>query len=314
LVDTGKLEQLVNDYVKCWIPHRKTYTGIYENNDFGCEHLQIVKNGFNLEDFNHDELSKLACLLTRELRAQICTDHKFFWTYCAFLTNHLHGDVTIFRDYWQEAFCRLVNLVLASTRHVGPSKDAENALQYVNIHLLEIRSDKWLIAAPLTLAVLEGLLRRKNKDYVNADGSVIKQFEVRNPQGKRTKYHVGDRLNRIKDSLRCFEQLVTSSRKRDCPYLKETKTEFASLHPPTSGLDVYDLIYQWRNDLMHGNEYWSDRVPILLNVICLLVIDEVEPAFYNSQTVKLKTSIVWTRSRINEGSTRAPWELFPPDL
>ena len=70
-----RVEQLVDDYVACWIPKRPRYSSLYENNDFGCEHLQIFRNGFNLVDFNHDELSQLASLLTRELRGQINNDH-----------------------------------------------------------------------------------------------------------------------------------------------------------------------------------------------------------------------------------------------
>lgn len=69
------IEKLVNNYVSCWMPIRPTYSGVWEDNDFGCEHFQIFRNGFNLEDFSRDELSLLAILLTRELRGQINRDH-----------------------------------------------------------------------------------------------------------------------------------------------------------------------------------------------------------------------------------------------
>lgn len=87
LVDMLRVEQLINDYVDCWIPTRPTYSGEWEDNDFGCEHLQIFRNGFNVEDFNHDELSQLASLLTRELRGQINRDHKFFLGMVCFFNN-----------------------------------------------------------------------------------------------------------------------------------------------------------------------------------------------------------------------------------
>jgi len=45
------IEKLVNNYVSCWMPIRPTYSDVWEDNDFGCEHFQIFRNGFNLKDF-----------------------------------------------------------------------------------------------------------------------------------------------------------------------------------------------------------------------------------------------------------------------
>jgi hypothetical protein len=96
MVNIAQVEKLVDDYVSCWLPQRPNYSGTYEDNNFGCEHLQIFRNGFTLESFNHDELSKLATLLTRELRGQINRDHKFFWAWCGFLTRFFQKNVPFF--------------------------------------------------------------------------------------------------------------------------------------------------------------------------------------------------------------------------
>ena len=318
-----RLEQLINDYVKCWIPLRQKYFGIFEENDFGCENLQIIRNGFNPEDFNHSELCQLATLLTRELRGQINWDHKSFWAWCAFLAIHFDRDVSLFSDKdCQSGFKDLVNLVLSSQRRSAAGEYPRlwtRALRYVNNHLLQTWENKWQIAGPLTFSVLEGLLRRKNKDYLNKDGSVKRCFSISDPQ-KGTKVFDPNghntRLNRIDESIRCFEELVTIDRERSCPHLEQMKIEIASLYPP-SGSDVYDMIDVWRNDLIHGKEYWQNRVPVLINLICLLVIDEIEPAFYDSQIADLK-GIVEFRSKIRKNrrarGDSAPWLLFPPDI
>lgn len=142
-----RLEQLVNDYVKCWIPQRQIFSGIFEDNEFGCENLQIIRNGFNLEDFNHDELCQLATLLTRELRGQINWDHKFLWAWCAFLTIHFEKNVSLFSDKdCQSSFKDLVNLVLSARRRF-PAGSAyltylAQALRFVNEHLLETALNK----------------------------------------------------------------------------------------------------------------------------------------------------------------------------
>jgi hypothetical protein len=185
--------------------------------------------------------------------------------------------------------------------------------QYVNTHLLETELNKWEISGPLTFSVLEGLLRRKSKDCMDTDGSVKSNFGIVDACGKKRNYITGKWLNRVGDSLRCFEQVVVPKRGRMCTCLPEIKTEFCTLYTPPPGLDAYDLIDEWRNDLMHGNQFWMDRVPILLNLICLLVIDEVDPSFYDSKKIELKRHIQWVQETRGL-SSRSSWDLFPPDL
>jgi len=61
------IEKLVNNYVSCWMPIRPTYSDVWEDNDFGCEHFQIFRNGFNLEDleiyshWRNGKLEKVLC-------------------------------------------------------------------------------------------------------------------------------------------------------------------------------------------------------------------------------------------------------------
>jgi hypothetical protein len=312
-----RIEQLVNDYINCWIPNRPTYSGtLYENNDFGCEHLQIFRNGFTLLDFNYDELSQLATLLTRELRGQINNDHYLFWAWCVFLTTFFDRDVPLFSDRdWQSSYTDLINLILSSTKRHPVDHPYLNwlnqTLLYVNDHLLKTQESKWKISCPLTFSVLEGLLRRKNSNYVNVNGSVTRPFNVSKPSGGTTHYGHSKRLNRIKDSLRCFEENVVINRGRNCPYLGQFKNEFLGLYPSA---DVYETIDDWRNNLLHGNEYWHYRSPILINLVCLLIIDEIEPSLYNSHNIKMRQKIEWNTRTPTLSGTRASWEIFSPDV
>jgi hypothetical protein len=314
-----RVEQLVNDYIKCWIPNRPAYSGLFESNDFGCEYLQIFRNGFTLFDFNHDELSQLASLLTRELRGQINNDHYLFWGWCGFLTTYFEKDVSLFGDRdWHGGYTDLLNLILSKRRRspAGPAfiNWSIQALQYVNSHLLETESNKWNVSGPLAFSILEGLLRRKNSNYVNTDGSIVRPFDVSKSAGGTTHYDLTGRhtrLNNINDSLRCFEENVVVNRGRNCPYLGQFETEFLGLYPSR---DVYDTIGYWRNSIVHGNEYWQNRSPILVNLICLLIIDEIEPSLYNSHSYQIKQRIEWNTKTHTLTGIRAPWDIFPPDV
>jgi hypothetical protein len=67
------------------------------------------------------------------------------------------------------------------------------------------------------------------------------------------------------------------------------------------------------DDLMHGREYWQNRVPILVNLICLLILDEIEPSLYDARKADMKRTIEWN-SRIRKLTTITSWSLFPPDI
>lgn len=308
--DMKACESLVNRYVDCWLPRRPQYGGLYEDNDFGCEDLQVFRSGYRIEEFSQDELSQLAVLLTKSLRGQINADHKLFWAWCSFVAIQFERGVRAFADRdWGEAFRSLIDLALAGRRlGAGPATlDVQRtSLNYVNTHLLQVWMDKWLIAAPLALAVLEGLLRRKNGGYVAKDGTVTKEFQL----GNRV-WRINNRLNTLDDSLRLFEQNTVRDRGRPCTSLRSFKTEMLALYP---GTDAYDLIYSWRNDLMHGNQYWMDRVPIVLNLISLLVVDEVDPTIYEAKLGDLQRHVQWASQTQALTGFRTPRNIFPPDL
>src|SRR6267143_7332441 len=276
VVSLNALEKLADQYVICWKPQRPKYEfSIFEDNELGCEHLQIFRNGYQIEALRHAELSRLATLLMRTLAGQINADHKLFWAWCAFLSSHFSSKVTLFRDAdWQDSFRALTDLVLAKHRRAPPGPNRGNfyqgALRFVNRHLLRSADDTHVTAAPLAFAVLEGILRRKCSTYLDADGTVKKQFSI--SYGTGTRRFSKGRLNQLNDALRLFEQTVTKDRGRSCPELAPLLREAEVLYATTR--DAREMIAEWRNEFMHGKEYWQNRVPVILNVIALLVIDE----------------------------------------
>ena len=316
MINSRGMADLVRQYVACWTAQRPIYSGIWEDNDFGCENLQIFRNGYAIERLGHDELCDLSVLLTKSLRGQINRDHKILWSWCSFLTSQLRNGVPMFNDAdWASAFLSLVNLSLAGwkDRPAGPAALAweQQARSYVNHHAAATLNDKWVLAGPAVFAALEGTLRRKNSRYVGTDGNVRIGFRVTDSNQRPKTYTTGKKLNRIDDSLRLFDQIVASERGRPCTALRQLRNEISTLF--TVATDPYDLIDSWRNELVHGQEYWQNRTPIILNLICLLVVDEIEPGAYDNSRNAIVHALEWQRSTMT-ASYRAPWEIFPPDL
>ena len=286
MVDMAKIEQLADSYVTEWAAMR-----IQENeHDFEVfggdyEKLSIFKS-FGVDTFYHEELCQLSYLLTRSLRGPVNMDHRTFWSWSVLVVNRaarrsFHGNTQLFKDReWVKAFGSLVSLRLA--RFKGPfDRDwPQGALKWVNWHLMEVSTEKRRILGPLAFAVLEGLLRRKNGKYVTSEGIVRVPFCINDSAGKPKPYS-SKRLNRINDSLRLFDQRVVVDRARGCPALPLLKREIETLYPKEG--DAFDMIDTWRNDLVHGRWYKSNRVDILLNMICLLAVDELPPNDYDAR-------------------------------
>jgi hypothetical protein len=278
--------------------------------------LQIFRNGFTIEDFSHGELCELSGLLTRSLKGQINRDHKMFWSWCSFVAKYFYEQAGLFKDAdWVEAFGGLVDLLLAEERPLsiipGHSGLATESLKYVNNHLISVSFKKHILAGPQSFIVLEGLLRRKAGNYVGIDGIVQKFFSIMEQKGTKT-LSTGTRMGGINDGLRLFNQLVTRDRDRPCSALRALEGEILKLYPSAS--NGYDLIEKWHEDLVHSRGYWHKVTPILMNIICLLAIDEIEPHIYDEALPDIKRQADQNRRIRDDTDVVSSWGVFPPDL
>ena len=91
----------------------------------------------------------------------------------------------------------------------------------------------------------------------------------------------GKRLNQINNSFKLFEDITCIKRNRKCSGLAELKKEIFNLYGSSS--ETYDLLNEWRNDLLHGNQYWNNKIGVILNTICLLVLDIIGPTIFDSK-------------------------------
>lgn len=311
MANMAEIEKLVDDYVKCWEPMRGQLGSanvIVEGNDAGCEHLQVFRSGVKPEDFTYLEMARLVVLLTRSLGGQINADHHILWAWTSFLVAHFSQQGILASHDWLSAFDSYVNLLLSNTMFTpGPNHttEKEEILKHVNRHALSTVSSKHIVAGPLGFALLEGTLRRKCPNYVNTDGKIVKSFRL----PSRTKsYDVGISLNRINLVLELLDTQVAADRGRPVAELANFYAEVAKMYPPPP--DVPGHIDSWRNNLLHGNEYWQNRNPIIANLLCLLVLDEIPATDYdNYRNTDMAQHVSWLANTLPQIGG-----VFPPHL
>lgn len=273
----SSIENLVNQYVSSYANQNSFENRLYIDTNLGDESKRIFRNNINIENLNHRELSLLAGLVTRELKAQVNEDHFTFWTWCAHVIHHCRVNLSIpmpnwFRNDYEliNSFKNIINLILMY-------KYSDFSIDLFS----ELAGGSFIISASLSFAVLEWLLRRLNSSFVNNDGSVHTQFSVMYSNGRSRVFKVSQRLNQINDSFRLFEDTTCVNRKRKCSGLAELKKEIFNLYGSTR--ETYDLLNEWRNVLVHGNQYWSNKIGVILNTICLLMLDIIGPTIYDSK-------------------------------
>lgn len=311
------MENLVNAYVTCWAPNTPNLESgsLYENNDFGCENSQIFRNNINIELFTHEEVCSLSWLLTRELRGQINMDHYVFWSWCASIIDFQASARKFPSGHWLndefnivKAFVSVVNLILSASRSLNL-----NGSEEVNDHMLVTYVNRYLLVGPLCCTILEGVLRRKNVKYIDREGVVLSPFKIGtiqySPVGHSTRGK--HNMNQIAHSFRLLENYTIGDRGRNCTGLTELNNETLSLFPASR--NAYEVIGRWRNTLQHGNQFWQNRVPILSNYICLMFMDEFEPAVFDSELATFKQRFDW----LIQGPRKALSRLnspYPPDF
>jgi hypothetical protein len=113
-------------------------------------------------------------------------------------------------------------------------------------------------------------------------------------------------LNNIADSLRLLIQYTIKNRDRKTilgfDQLNEENKKITTDEP-----DIYSLLESRRNNFLHGNQYWRSSHPIILNLICLLIIDEIEPYDYDNN---LQLITEYFKNELKDFSHH----LYPPDL
>jgi hypothetical protein len=296
------IENFVNQYVSSYANLNSFENRLYIDTNLGDESKRIFRNNINIENLNHYELSLLAGLVTRELKAQVNDDHFTFWTWCGHVIHYCKVSPSVPMPNWFRSDYDLINSFKNIINLILMHKYADISIELFS----ELTGGSFTISASLSFAVLEGLLRRLNSSFVNNDGSVHTQFSVTYSNGRSRVFKVKERLNQINDSFRLFENTTCVNRKRNCSGLAELKKEIFNLYG--SSREAYDLLNEWRNDLVHGNQYWNNKIGVVLNAICLLMLDTIGPTIYDGKISDFQKYA--NKKRQNHQNLNSNYEIY----
>jgi hypothetical protein len=315
MTSVAAIETQVNKHIECCKHTRRIRTNnlskdtVIESGYPDCAPTQLFRSSFDITKLSYNEICNLSWLLTKELKIEINRDHFFLWSWSAWIASYFRSLFfryspnidSIFHDAdWIESFLAMINSLLIRHKNIPPKG------LYPLVSCLS--NNRYLLAGPISYSVLEGLLRRKNSNYMDRDGIILgnlSNLSITTTYRGTEQLHANKRSNNIYQSLAIFEQHTIPYNRNDrpCIGLDLLKQETLNLYPHLYA-DFYSFIDEGRNTLIHSRKYWQNKVPILMNLICLLLIDCIEPSLYDNNIAELNTYLDFYKSRLQNVPTQ----------
>jgi len=253
----SEIKRLIDEYVDCW---RRGKSGInvsnagdvyLANNFTPCEEQYLLIQHYRMHEFPLDVLRKLPILLIKTHVVQrVNHDHKYLWAWVAQVVNGM-GEYKNSNILSDKQILERLNLIFRI-----------NLLPFISLpEFFEIYVNDFIISAHLAFPTLERLLRIKCKNHVTPDGRVIRSFD---------KYRNGDRINRISPLL----NLVHGEYKKLGGALEDFYLTCKEVYR-NDEKDKFRFIDDWRNKLLHGEEFRPIMNAVIINLITLILLYEI---------------------------------------
>jgi hypothetical protein len=189
------------------------------------------------------DLRDMAPFLVQLLQAQVTTDHSLWWE-------------------------RVVSLTAARWRGEEEALRALSALAPRTIRSQLVAPH--MLAAPLLFSVLESALKGACAAYVRQDGTVLQPWNVPWNLPAPRQYQVGGpRVSRVGHLLTLFRTHFASLDSRNA--LDACELQLRALEAQAIVLDA--RIDAWRNELIHGENLWTARNPVIAAVLGVLLLE-----------------------------------------
>lgn len=278
------------------------------------ERFRLLNNGIVFHELDHEGL-RAACLglstvlLMPGLNTVIDWDHQWFWAWCGELLCGSGSDYFSHEDYELRNLMGLcIRATLAGTYRPDEQGWEQQRDQTMS---MEPNSREWIQRSQIALGylafpLLEGIVKRHCSEYVSMSGEVQQPFEVPGSgSGQSRKYLVGRICSSLRDLLWLLHAEVASQELRSD--LDEQRAHLAAFSDLDQG--GFQVLYQWRNDSLHGGASLTTIGGTVLNTAFLIALSQIQD---NYETVRM-AAVDRVRWELQSPTTyRSPWSYYPP--
>lgn len=215
-------------------------------------------------EMSTDLLERLPVELVKILRIQASIDNFQYWSHTYEILSHLFSDSSspLNHGTWHRIET-LFNLILC--RNMGSGMG----------HCSRVLSDTVYIASFVAYPALEGYLCDQI-DSIKLDGIVNTSGRIRRYSSSGSQYYSkNERCSSLTDLLIHYEEEVSSPQLREeIKQFRENIAIFGEYGPDR----VYKMISQWRNSVVHAEEFAHIQSELILTLLSMFLWNTVNEA------------------------------------
>lgn len=274
------------------------------------EQFRLLANGIIFHELSHDEIcvalvSLSKVLLRPGMNTVIHQDHYGIWSWCAeLLLGPQAGVFPLEQREVKLLYEANLHAALAHCRKPAASREEWQAqgqlVRKLPPHAQKLLQDSALVLAYLAFPLLESVLKRACAPFIGLDGIVKTPFQVPRPSGRRRYYGPQEQCSSVRDLLHLHYGASAADLRA---HIDEFRSHIQFLD---SSRDPFDLIYQWRNDSLHGSSNYQTIGGTILGLALLISIFEVEADFEQRRERAVEHC-----QRDAQLGVKSPWSFYP---
>lgn len=276
------------------------------------EQFRLLTNGIVFHDLSYDEICTALVALSKVLlrpgmNTIVHQDHYGIWSWCAELLLSPRAEVFP-REQLEikSLFEACLHSALAQCRKPPASREeweAQNLTERkLPHHAQQLLRQSSLALAYLAFPLLEAVLKRACAAFVAFDGTVVAHFQVPRRNGTNREYVPQAHCSSVRDLLHLHHFAVADIN------LKSKIDDFRShITFLDSSKDPFDVIFEWRNDSLHGTSNYQTIGGTILSLALLISICEIQPDFAQRRQ-RIIENCRWEA----QSEYKSPWSFYPP--
>jgi hypothetical protein len=273
------------------------------------ERYRLHRNRISFHELNYDEIQAVCTglnqvLLFEGLNTIISLDHQLFWAWAGeVLLSPLSKFFTDDEQEIKQLFESCIRASLAGSHPPLQSREdlkrQRELAKLVEFNTQQLVLNSHLILAYLSFPLLEAMLKKVCRQYIDYSGKVITGFNVIHKV-----YKPNSRCSSIGDLLYLLHQTVSDADLR--PRLDEVRQHLTSLD---NTLDPFALVYSWRNKSLHGQTSFPTIGGTLLNIVILIAFNQIKIS-YEEARANAWFNVQREVEMFKSTGHRSPWSYY----